>query len=49
MELITYTLDFFEGNIMEHMVKCNCGKELLANSYDELLDIALAHEGQDHS
>jgi hypothetical protein len=34
---------------MEHMVKCVCGKELLANSYNELLDVALAHEGQYHS
>ena len=34
---------------MEHMVKCACGTELLANSYEELLDIALAHEGQHQS
>ncbi len=31
------------------MLKCDCGKELLANSYSELLDVTQKHEGKYHS
>jgi len=34
---------------MEHMAKCDCGKEVLANSYTELLELSLEHEVNFHS